>query len=457
MKFIIPIALLTLSGCGLFGDGNPNWYPSPTPDFLISDSTTNAYSHAFPGMEIDDQRQFFKGRALFRDVWSQAPSSTVTRDGLGPIFNAKSCVACHARDGRGRPPIEKDEKIVSILFRVSRFDPNTETWTNDPVYGDQLQPYGIQNVDGEGDVGISYNDVRVEFPDGQVVTLQKPSYNYDQLNYGKPHSETYFSPRVAPAMVGLGLLESVSESEILKWEDPDDNNKDHISGRAQKVLDIQSGKVVLGRFGWKAGQPTVLQQSAAAFAGDIGITSSLFPSENCTAPQKQCLEAPNGGSPELHESILESVAFYAKTLAVPLPKNLEDKNFIRGASIFKKIQCASCHRPQLKTGKQTEIPALSERTFTPYTDLLLHDMGEGLADHRPEAVANGREWRTAPLWGLGHIQQVNEHTRLLHDGRARNIEEAILWHGGEAEFSKSRYIQLSKEQRQSLLFFLGSL
>jgi CxxC motif-containing protein (DUF1111 family) len=258
-------------------------------------------------------------------------------------------------------------------------------------------------------------------------------------------------------MIGLGLLEAIPEAAILANADADDQNKDGISGRANQVWDVKQQKTVLGRFGWKANQPTVEQQTAGAFQGDIGISSPLLPEQNCSATQSDCLKAPDGGKPEISADILEKVVFYASMLAVPARRELNEPQVLQGQLLFSKAGCASCHIVSFTTGKKQGFPELENQAIQPYTDLLLHDMGEGLSDHRPDFLATGSEWRTAPLWGIGLIETVNGYTRYLHDGRARNLLEAILWHGGEAENAKQAVLNMNKTEREALIRFLKSL
>ena len=297
----------------------------------------------------------------------------------------------------------------------------------------------------------------MKFKDGESFSLQKPIIKIKDLNYGDLHKDTLFSVRTAQAMVGLGLLEAIKESDILALSDPEDKNADGISGKPNQVWDVKQKKTVLGRFGWKANQPNVEQQSAGAFLGDMGLTTSLFPNQNCTKVQEQCMKAPSGGELEVPDDILEKVVFYASMLAVPARRNVEDKNVLRGEELFKDSGCQSCHVAEFTTGNSVLYPELSQQTIRPYTDLLLHDMGEGLSDNRPDYEATGSEWRTPPLWGIGLVEKVNKHTRFLHDGRARNLSEAILWHGGEANESKTSFIEMPKDDRKALLAFLNSL
>ena len=284
-----------------------------------------------------------------------------------------------------------------------------------------------------------------------------PVYSVEDPQFGPIHPEVMISPRIAPANIGMGLLEAIPEEINLGLADPDDADGDGISGRANYVWNVRNGKLTLGRFGWKANQPSVEQQVAGAFLGDIGITSSLFPEQNCPKAQSACAQAPNGGEPELTENRLEKVTIYTQTLAVPAMRNAEDDEVEQGARLFVHSQCSACHTPKYETGDDHPLEALRGQVIYPYTDLLLHDMGERLADHRPDGLASGAEWRTPPLWGIGLVEVVNGHTFFLHDGRARNLEEAILWHEGEAKESRDNFMGLTLEERNALLKFLGSL
>ncbi|MFB1072709.1 di-heme oxidoredictase family protein [Vibrio diabolicus] len=425
----------------------------------------NAYSLPAANLPMSKRLDFSVGNSFFRNPWVQAPASTDARDGLGPLFNTNGCQNCHIKDGRGHPPEQNDLHAVSMLVRLSIPAMTSEQKTAyirdgvipEPTYGGQLQDFALQDQTPEGKIEITYTDVPVKFKDGTTVTLRKPHLNITDLGYGNMHPDTEFSARVAPPMIGLGLLESIPDETLLAWVDEQDANKDSISGKVNKVWEIEKDDFSIGRFGWKAGQPTLMQQNAAAFNGDVGLTSHLFPNENCTSKQSICDDMPNGGKPEVSENILDFVEFYSQHLAVPIRRNVNDPSVKLGQKIFAASGCESCHKTSVKTAKRTELPALSEQLIHPYTDMLLHDMGEGLADNRPEYLANGREWRTAPLWGIGYTEEVNGHTYFLHDGRARNLMEAVLWHGGEAETAKQNVLALNKKERDALIAFLNSL
>jgi CxxC motif-containing protein (DUF1111 family) len=253
------------------------------------------------------------------------------------------------------------------------------------------------------------------------------------------------------------LLEAVPAAALEHLADPNDRDGDGISGRINHVPDVKRGALAVGRFGWKAEQPSVLQQSAGAFLGDMGLSSSLFPSNALPPGEHDLSLLPNGGDPEVGDDVLGAIALYARTLAVPARRNHLDGQVSRGEDLFASIGCAQCHAPTLKTEVLAELPELAAQEIHPYSDLLLHDLGPGLSDERPTFEAEGNEWRTPPLWGLGLLQKVNGHSLLLHDGRARGPLEAVLWHGGEAEAARARFVALSGQERAELLAFLGSL
>jgi CxxC motif-containing protein (DUF1111 family) len=418
----------------------------------------NAFALPAPNLSAERRGDFFVGNAIFNRSWVTAPSSTEGSDGLGPVFNARSCSSCHVRDGRGRPPAGSDDDDPALLFRLSvpGAAPNGGP-LGEPAYGDQLGPGAILGVPAEGRVVIRYDELPQRLADGEVVSLRRPVYELVDLAFGPLAPETMISPRVAPLLVGLGLLEAVDQESVLRRADEDDADGDGVSGRPNWVWDERAQALSLGRFGWKANQPTLEQQNAAAFLGDIGITSELFPEQSCPSVQVQCRDAPTGGTPELDARKLDLVTFYTHTLAVPARRDVAGAEVLRGEALFAGIGCAACHVPELVTGDLAGFPELSRQRIHAYTDLLLHDLGEGLADGRPDFAAGGREWRTAPLWAIGLVETVNRHTNFLHDGRARNLSEAILWHGGEAEESRRSFATLSGEERRAVLLFLESL
>lgn len=434
-------------------------------DTSVKKDGANAYSLPSGNLPMTKRLDFSVGNSFFRNPWVQAPASTDARDGLGPLFNTNGCQNCHIKDGRGHPPEANDTHAVSMLVRLSipaMTPEQKKAYIKDgvipePTYGGQLQDFALQDQTPEGQIKITYTDVPVKFTDGTEVVLRKPKLEITDLGYGDMHPDTQFSARVAPPMIGLGLLESIPDATLETWADEQDKNADGISGKTNRVWDVQKNDFAIGRFGWKAGQPTLMQQNAAAFNGDVGLTSRLFPNENCTSRQSLCADLPNGGQPEVSDKILNFVEFYSQHLAVPTRRNVNDDQVVLGQKLFASAGCESCHKTNVKTAKREGLPALSEQTIHPYTDMLLHDMGEGLADHRPEYLASGTEWRTPPLWGIGYTQEVNGHTYFLHDGRARNLMEAVLWHGGEAEAAKSKVLTFNQKERDALIAFLNSL
>ena len=383
-----------------------------------------------------------------------APASTEGRDGLGAVFNAQSCSSCHLHDGRAQPPATASDPERGILLRLSVVDDEGNV-VPDPVYGGQLQDRAILGVDPEGTIVVTVTTLTGEFDDGTTYELIRPDYSIGDLAYGPLAEGIMISPRIAPAVFGVGLLEAIPADTIESLADPADADGDGISGRVNRVPG-PDGELVIGRFGWKANVATVRQQNAGAFNGDIGITTSVEPSEPCTAHQEACLAAPTGGTPEVDDLKLDRVTFYTRTLAVPARRDVGDADTTSGSDLFTSLGCATCHVPELRTG-EADLPALADQTIRPYTDLLVHDMGEGLADHRPDGEATGTEWRTAPLWGIGLVDDVNGHTRFLHDGRARSLTEAILWHGGEGEAAQQAFLALTSEQRADVIAFLESL
>ena len=420
----------------------------------VFDASSHAFSIPAPNLTTAALEKHLEGDVEFEAVFVTAPA--VVNPGLGPIYNNVSCINCHSRDGRGRPP-SADEELVSLLFRLSL--PKMENTMDGkppipvPGFGTQLNNRAIINAGPEGKVKIDYTEQTLTTADGTRVPLRYPDYTLTETYQPLPEA-VEVSPRVAPAVFGLGLLEAIPEDAILAYADESDADGDGISGKPNYVWNVVQQRYTLGRFGWKANQPTLLQQVAAAYNDDMGITTSLFMTEN-SAGQPQLTA--HSAMPEVSDEILDVVTFYVQTLAVPARRNVDDPQVKQGEQLFAEAQCASCHVPTLRTGVLTGVPSVSNQTIHPYTDLLLHDMGPDLADNRPDFHASGTEWRTPPLWGIGLVQRVNGHTNFLHDGRARNLMEAILWHGGEAEASRQIVEQMSKLERDALIAFLESL
>lgn len=420
-----------------------------------------------PARNMSNQRrvEFSVGNNFFKSPWVIAPSSTTARDGLGPLYNATSCRSCHVNNGRGKAPDLGNKTAVSALLRLSIPATTQEQHqlaqtlgvVPEPNYGTQFHDMAIPGVLPEGKMRVTYLTENIVFDDGFAVELRKPEVLISGLNYGAMHPDTQISLRVARPMIGLGLLEAIDEKDILAREQANRERDDEVKGKANWVWSNESQSVSLGRFGWKAGKANLREQNADAFIQDLGLTTELRPEPNCTAVQTDCLKAPTGGNPEIIANIEQKLLFYTRTLAVPARRNLQDAQVQQGKVLFRRTGCVNCHTPQHVTRRDAAEPELAGQTIYPYTDLLLHDMGEGLADNRPEFLANGQEWRTPPLWGIGLSKTIYGHSQFLHDGRARNLLEAVLWHGGEAETAKQRVLSFNQEQRDALIAFLNSL
>lgn len=460
MKHAAPLVTAAACAASLLGCGgdSPLLDPLSGGETTVIDTTRDAFSRPLANLSQPRREKFVTGNSFFNTSWVIAPASAVAVDGLGPLFNATACSNCHFKDGRGRPPLDDSEALLSMLVRISL--PGMDAHggpLDEPRYGGQLQGKAIPGVQPEATVHVDYAELAGAFDDGTPYTLRRPTLRIEEPAYGPLPAELLFSPRVAPGNYGLGLLEVVDEATLTALADPDDRDGDGISGRTNRVWDARAQQTALGRFGWKANQPTLEQQTAGAFLGDQGITSSLFPNANCGSVAVDCQTATPGGAPEISDEILGWTVYYGRTLAVPARRDVDDPRVVRGAAQFGAQGCGDCHTPTLHTGVSAEFPELSHQTIHPYSDLLLHDLGDGLADGRPDFLADGREWRTPPLWGLGLVPKVNEHTLFLHDGRARNLTEAILWHGGEAESAKQRFVRASAAARADLISFLESL
>ncbi|WP_395456568.1 di-heme oxidoredictase family protein [Azospirillum melinis] len=442
---------------------------------LLADDTVtvpvqgrDAFSRPLPALDPAHRAAFHAGRALFQQVWTVGPSE-VRPDlgGLGPLFNRQSCIACHAKNGRGEPPEGENDSMRSTLVRLSVPGSGVGAAPQPhPVYGDQFNPDGIPGVPGEGRATLVWSERIDRLADGTPVALRRPDLRLGNLGYGPLGPEVMTSVRMAPPIVGLGLLEAVPEADLLALADPDDRDGDGVRGWVNLVWDAARGAFAIGRFGLKANQPSLRQQNAGAFDGDLGLTSTLFPQHGCTAAQTACRAAARQDSgedagedarPELSDEQLDLVTLYTRLLAVPARRNADDPLVRVGEDLFATIGCAACHTPTLRTGPSAALPELAGRTIHPYTDLLLHDMGEGLADGRPDFQATGRQWRTPPLWGLGLTAAVTDRPTYLHDGRARSVLEAILWHGGEAEPAREAVRRMPSLNRKALLAFLDSL
>lgn len=419
----------------------------------IFDAGSRAFTHMIPGLSEYDEYIHELGDKMFEQSFVASPAPLY--NGLGPIFNNVSCASCHHNDGIGIPTAGQVNS--GLLIRLSM--PGTDEHGGPmaiPGFGGQLQDVPLFGIKPEATVNISYTEEVYTFPDGEKASLRKPTYTL--VNPYMPLPAGYMiSPRFAPPVFGLGLLENLPEASILANADPNDANGDGISGRPNYVYNPFSKKTELGRFGWKANTANILVQVSAAFQQDMGITSYVFPKESCEGQTQWESVKEYTDKSDLQDSMLNAVKFYVQTLSVPARRNVTDAKVKRGEMLFAQIGCASCHTPTMYTDVNVAIPALSHQRIHAYTDMLVHDMGNGLADKRPDYQADGKEWRTAPLWGVGLLQNVNGIPYYLHDGRARTLVEAILWHGGEANNSKSQFSQLSKADRNAVISFLQSL
>ena len=434
----------------------------------------NAFSHPSANLSFEARQRFFVGNGLFRKVWVASPSSTAASDGLGPLYNARGCQRCHLKDGRGHPPAGPDDAATSMLVRLS-VPPMTEAEAAsiaslegpripEPTYGGQLQDLAVPGLPAEGRIALAWEEHDVALAGGETVTLRRPVLDIVDLASGPLAPGTMTSLRVANPMIGLGLLEAIPAADILANADPDDGDGDGISGRASVVRNHETGEPMLGRFGWKAGNPTIRTQAADAFSNDMGLSTALFRETwgDCTETQTDCRSMPDGiqahlGDDEVSDEMLDLVTFYARNLAVPVRRDVGDADVLAGKALFYEAGCAACHIPKYVTSRNAVEPELRFQLIWPYTDMLLHDMGEGLADGRPVGAASGSEWRTPPLWGVGLTRTVNGHDFLLHDGRARGVLEAILWHGGEAEAARERVVGMTPQERAALIHFVESL
>jgi CxxC motif-containing protein (DUF1111 family) len=428
-----------------------------------------AFHQPSPALSPAEAQYHAAGRVSFEQLFGLQQ--------LAPLWNSNTCGGCHVNGGRS--PLGSNPAIPQLLFRVSAPGMADDGGPNPvPGIGGQIQPFAIVNgalgIGPEGTVSTTYAEQLQTFADGLGYSLRTPTYT---PSVALP-AGTMLSPRIGSQVAGLGLLEAVPEQDILNLADPTDSDHDGITGRPNRVWDAALQQPVLGRFGWKANQPNLLQQAAAAFNGDLGITSPFFPLESNVPgggrnKKGPGVPLPSGGLSSLTAAAavlrsntttptdidtdgLFSTAFYTGTLAVPARRNASDPQVVAGQALFVSAKCAACHTPTLRTSSLAPY-GLGGQTIHPYTDLLLHDMGPGLADNRPDFLASGSEWRTAPLWGLGLSATTSNHTNYLHDGRARNVLEAVMWHAGEGDFSRRYVAQLSQKDRDALVAFVNSL
>ncbi|MEM1275126.1 MAG: di-heme oxidoredictase family protein [Pseudomonadota bacterium] len=419
---------------------------------------SEAYTEEVANLDWRLSYMFDQGDGHLERPYKAATQSTIgtNNDGLGPIYNATSCESCHQANGR-TTPLPGQGYLVRLS--VPGVGPDGGPKPH-PIYGGQFGDVSIEGVASEGTVRTVYEEIKGTYGDGTPYTLLKPTVELTDLGYGDIGFYTMTSARAPLSLFGLGLLEALEDETLLAWADPNDADGDGISGKVNRVWDIEHHKTSIGRFGWKAEQPSLVAQSADAAANDMGVTTALLPAQTCTDAQPACTGALHGeshGVMELDRISLEEVAAYMQLLAVPARGHLDHPGVIRGEELFSAVGCAACHKPEALTGNSHKYKRLRNKRIQAFTDLLLHDMGEGLSDNRPSFEADGSEWRTPPLWGLGLLEQVNGHTMLLHDGRARNIAEAILWHGGEGEASKEAFRTMPLKDREALITFLKSL
>lgn len=497
LKLAVPVLIIALGALAYtgykayivpwqaYGDGDMSYLQRVDPRSLSGGDLTHyhfgakAFEQEAPNMGWGWSALFDAGDGVFERMMTPAVESNFRydADGVGPIYNHHACGECHFSDGRAAPQLDNPLAPQSgLLFRLSIPGRSEHGGPKPhPVYGGQFGDRGLPGkgvafrstdyvgrydgegaVKPEGRVEISYRELTGRFADGEPFSLREPSYKLVDLNYGDLGDDIMVSPRIAPAVIGQGLLEAIPETAIVALADPGDKDGDGISGKAQRVWDPVEQRMNLGRFGWKMETASVAQQAMDAAVNDMGATNPMFPAGTCTPAQVDCLKAMSGGEPEFSREQMDAVVSYLQLLGVPARRGVDEAKVEAGEKLFREANCTACHTETFVTGEH-EIARLTGQTIHPYTDMLLHDMGEGLADHRPSFEADGREWRTAPLWGIGLVPKVNGHSNYLHDGRARNLSEAVLWHSGEAEAAKQYYLNLAKDEREALLFFLESL
>lgn len=421
--------------------------------FTTLDASTQAFKQSIDGLTDRQQVVHNIGDGTFDQVFVAAPAPHF--GGLGPVFNNIACINCHRNDGGGFPSFGSATSGMLLRISIPGSDEHGGPLAA-PGFGLQIQDQALLGTVPEALGNIGYTDQPVTYPDGTVVTLRKPAYALTNAYLALPGGYM-ISPRLAPRLVGMGLLENIPESTILSFVDASDKNGDGVTGKANYVYDSYTKKTELGRFGLKANTPTLLMQVATAYQQDMGVTSYAQPVESAFGQSQMSLVGPSDVEPELVDSLLNYVTYYVQTLAVPARRDVNDSTNRRGEALFQQVNCAACHRQTMYTGVNDGINLSSQRIH-PYTDVLLHDMGDGLADNRPDFLATGREWRTTPLWGVGLLERTNgQNAYFLHDGRARTIEEAILWHDGEAAKSKQQFMQLNVNDRAALIQFLNSL
>jgi len=440
-----------------------------------ADDSARALTVPVPTLDDKQGALFALGRRMFENRWAFFWFENA-EFGRGPISNAQACTTCHANNGRGlvagTPPLPsvaapgeaRDHHITvpfepapNLVVRLSL--PGTDAHGGprvNPEYGDQLQIFGVKGVvPPEGSFSVDWTERLVTLADGDTVRLRQPVLRVAQLAYGPLGQGAMTTLRLAPALVGLGLLEAVPDQTLRDLAARP--AVDGIRGRVNEVWDPSQQRVAIGRFGLKANHGSLREQVAIAFLNDIGLSSAVYPEQNCPASSQTCREQLAAGRIEITDLRLAATELYLRALAVPARRRVDDPVVRQGEALFAQARCSVCHVPELRTGDHPAFPQAARQTIRPYTDLLLHDMGEGLSDGRPDFLASGREWRTAPLWGIGLARRINGADGFLHDGRARDFTEAILWHDGEARVSREAFAGMIRSDRQALLAFLDSL
>lgn len=421
------------------------------------DRSRDAYSRPAPGLSSIELRRFGLGNRVFNTRWVEAPASVSGFDGLGPIFNRDSCSGCHLRDGRGSPPDSgqterKDTFVVKVAAthrRTQRLVANT--------FGPQLNTAAIAGVAPEGRAVVRYREISGRYADKSAFSLRQPVVELRDTSFAVDR-RMRLHVRVAPAVFGLGLIEAVPADAIIAYADPGDANRDGISGRVNWVTAPGDTTARVGRFGWKARVARLVDQSVDAAIEDIGLTSSVHPQQNCTAAEVSCANIGSGDEVELSAPLLTALVGYLQSLGVPARASTQaPQRRADGFRLFKQLKCDGCHRPMLITGDEHPVALLRNQTIFPYSDFLLHDMGADMAGAANDGDAAASEWRTQPLWGLSLLETVNGHILLLHDGRARSVSEAILWHGGEGTAAREAFRRASSEERLVLSEFVMSL
>ncbi len=420
---------------------------------FTTERSAKALSHAQAGLDNESLDQFTLGRSFFTVPWVAAPAATTARDGLGPLFNANSCASCHPNNGGGSASTLAGKALDrSIVIQLGRLTTESSSNTDkvnhlpDPIYGHQLAINGTHRVPFEGQIKVDIQTRPFTYPDGEQVTLLQPLFRASQLNYGPLAPETILKPRRAPVLIGMGLIEDIPTAQILQRADEADRNGDGISGKASWIHSLETNQQKLGRFGWQATTTSVTEQTANALHNDMGLTNPLFPNENCNAAQTACNSAYKSKELDVPRARLLAISHYLKHLRVPRPQPPIQRE---GRHLFASAGCQACH--------QIGYTTATGNTIDPYSDFLLHDMGPELAEGNDSDRGKMSEWRTAPLWGLGLTKTLNPKAGYLHDGRALTLEQAILWHGGEAQTAKEHFIHLTKNQRDMLLSFLETL